>query len=381
MRSLYIHVPFCFHKCHYCDFYSLVDTRDRQAPFVERLQRELRALAPRAGGMPQRTLFVGGGTPSLLRPDLWQRLLATIHRLFNLTDPALEFTVECNPETVTPELMDILAAGGVNRVSLGAQSFNPRHLKTLERWHEPASVERAVGCARAAGIARQSVDLIFGIPGQTLADWEHDLGRALALGTTHLSCYDLTYEPNTAMTARRDRGEFPPADEDLEVAMFEVALRQTRASGLARYEVSNYAKPGHECRHNLAYWRQEDWLAAGPSASGHVRGHRWKNRARLDDYLSIDDDGFAPITDHEPPDPARAIRERIMLGLRLAEGLDAGALTASVRSEPAATRLTDAARWFAEHGWMAVESGRWRLTDAGFLFADRVASDLMRLVP
>jgi oxygen-independent coproporphyrinogen III oxidase len=391
VRSLYIHIPFCFHKCHYCDFYSLADTRDRQPIFADRLTRELAALAPWARA-PLRTIFAGGGTPSLLRIDLWRRLLEDLHRLFDLSDPGLEFTVECNPETITRELMDVLAAGRVNRVSIGAQSFDLRHLKTLERWHDPDNVERAIALSRAAGIPRQSVDLIFGIPGQTLGEWEADLRRALALGTTHVSCYDLTYEPNTAMTTRLKRGEFEPAPEDLEVEMYEATLRLTRAAGLARYEVSNYATPGDECRHNLAYWRQEQWLAAGPSASGHVAGHRWKNAPRLDDYLTTDDGGFAPISDHEPPDPARALRERIMTGLRLAEGLDTGAILADLETRspphpltpsPAHSPSARVLRLIEVHtrrGHLTSTSGRWRLTDTGFLLADGIAADLMAAI-
>ncbi|MEX2219786.1 MAG: radical SAM family heme chaperone HemW [Phycisphaerales bacterium] len=414
-RSLYIHIPFCFHKCHYCDFYSLVDTRDRQEPFVLRLERELAALAPWASGGPLDTIFVGGGTPSLLRVDLWERLLAALSGLFDLSAMGGghgEFTVECNPETVTPALMATLAGGGVNRVSIGAQSFDPRHLKTLERWHDPENVGRAVELARSAGIARQSVDLIFAIPGQTLDDWSADLGRALALGTTHVSCYSLTYEPGTAMTARLKRGEFPRADEDLEVEMHRLTLARLRAAGLERYEVSNYARPGDEARHNLAYWRQEQWLAAGPAASAHVGGHRWKNIPRLDDYLGLDDGGFAPITDHEPPDARRALAERIMTGLRLAEGLDSAAILAAAAAlapdEGATARgvlaaqqcatgdphrcAEDGERWHpssaparllaavsthAARGHLQPSPGRWRLTDAGFLFADGIAADLM----
>lgn len=384
-RSLYLHVPFCFHKCHYCDFYSIVDPRDRQKPFTERLERELAAISPWAGGEPLRTIFVGGGTPSLLRPDLWERLLASLGRLFDLSEIRAgrgEFTVECNPETVTPELMSILAGGGVDRVSIGAQSFDRRHLKTLERWHDPDNVERAVRMARDAGIARQSVDLIFAIPGQTLDDWAADLERALQLGLEHLSCYNLTYEPRTAMTARLARGEIRAADEDLEVEMYELTLRTLREHGLERYEVSNYARPGAEARHNLAYWRQEPWLAAGPSASAHVGGHRWKNVPRLDDYLDIDEDGFAPIVDHEAPDAKRAMAERIMTGLRLAEGLEAEAIlaTAADLHPTLPARLARATERKIGEGLMACSSGRWRLTDAGFLLADGIAGDLMEVL-
>jgi oxygen-independent coproporphyrinogen-3 oxidase len=386
VRSLYIHVPFCFHKCHYCDFYSLVDTRDRQAAYTDRLTRELTALSPWAVGGPLRTVFVGGGTPSLLRVDLWRRVLSVLREQFDLSEMGQagpgEFTVECNPETVSPELMDVLAGGGVNRVSIGAQSFDPRHLRTLERRHEPANVARAVEAARVAGIPRQSVDLIFGIPGQTLAEWERDLSCALALGTGHVSCYNLTYEPNTAMTARLARGEFTPADEDLEIEMHAATLRLARAAGLERYEVSNHAAPGQESLHNLAYWRQDPWLSAGPSASAHVGGHRWKNVPRLDDYLlGGDAEGFAPIVDHEPPDARRALAERIMTGLRLAEGLDGEWVlrqTSGLGIDPGpVTRAVE--RW-ASRSLMSESEGRWRLTDAGFLLADGIARDLMRLV-
>lgn len=397
VRSLYIHVPFCSHKCHYCDFYSFVDTRDQQAPFVDRLLAELESLAPFAAGAPTRSIFIGGGTPSLLRLDLWERLLARLSSLFDLSAmhapagriPRAEFTVECNPESATPELMALLASRGVNRISLGAQSFNPLHLRTLERTHNPDNIPRALEAARAAGIPRTSIDLIFAIPGQSLDEWDRDLRAALALGTTHLSCYALTYEANTPMTARLKRGEFAPADEDLEAEMFEHTVRTLRATGLHRYEVSNFAHPGHESAHNLAYWRQEQWLAAGPSASGHAwagptlraGSWRWKNTPRLGDYLAAPADQRPPITDVEPPDPARLIRERIMMGLRITEGLDAAALLADAEaaSPGAAERLRRAAHQFSERGLLRA-SDRWQLTDDGFLVCDHVAAELMRLV-
>lgn len=381
-RSLYIHVPFCFHKCHYCDFYSLVDTRDRQEPFTARLIRELAAISPWARGAPLSTVFVGGGTPSLLRPALWDRLLRALDRQFDLseirTGPG-EFTVECNPETVTPELMQVLRNGGVNRVSLGAQSFQPGHLKMLERWHDPASVPRALELARAAGIARQSLDLIFAIPGQTLDDWRRDLEAAVGLFTGHLSCYSLTYEPGTAMTARFNRGEFARAEEDTELLMHEAALEFLRGRGLDRYEVSNYARPGAECLHNLAYWRQHDWLAAGPSASAHVAGHRWKNTPRLDDYLDHDDEGFSPIIDHETPDPARAVAERLMTGLRLRDGLDLESLLADAEAARAGSgrRLRLVADRLAAEGLLVSDGPVWSPTDRGVLIADAITLDFM----
>lgn len=406
-RSLYIHVPFCVHKCHYCDFYSFVDQKDQQAAFVRRLIEELVALAPFAHGadgrpVPLRTIFIGGGTPSLLRVELWDRLLAALHEHYDLSliaanaappardgwqgklinAPAAEFTVECNPESTTAELLALLRSRGVGRVSIGAQSFHRHHLQTLERRHNPENVARAVELAREAGIARQSIDLIYAIPGQTLEEWRSDLERGVALKTTHLSCYNLTYEPNTAMTARMRAGEFVPVGEDLEADMFELTDEVLTGAGLARYEVSNYARPGHESRHNLAYWWQEQWLAAGPSASGHYAGERWKNRPALNHYLDFSDGGFAVITGHERADGARAVRERIMTGIRLVEGLEFTGVQrdAEAAAGGSAARLAATAQELASDGLLINEDGRLRVTGRGWLMADFLARRLMQCV-
>ncbi|MFT3684142.1 MAG: coproporphyrinogen-III oxidase family protein [Phycisphaerales bacterium] len=431
VRSLYIHTPFCSHKCHYCDFYSFVDEGkmgpDVQRAYVERLIGELRALAPWAKGAPLRTIFIGGGTPSLLRVELWERVLGVLWEEFDLSGiraatlppspgsagegrgegafraftktpssaaakPAApspseqgeggwEFTVECNPESASAELMSVLKAGGVTRISMGAQSFVPRHLKTLDRVHNPENVARGLENARAAGIRRQSIDLIYAIPGQTVAEWQSDLERALSLGTTHLSCYNLTYEPQTQMTARLRRGEFVPVDEDAETEMFELTSRMLEPRGLKRYEVSNYAVPGLESRHNLAYWLQEDWLAAGPSASGHVRGVRTKNVGNLRRYL--EGEGTSLLSDFEPVDEVRAVRERLMTGVRLVWGVDAAEmLAAAERVVPgAAERLTRVVAEMRGDGLLADDADRWRVNgERGWLMADWVAKQLMGAV-
>ncbi|MCX5690466.1 MAG: radical SAM family heme chaperone HemW [Planctomycetota bacterium] len=380
--SLYIHVPFCFHKCHYCDFYSIVDPRDRQEPFTTRLITELDALAPWANSQLQ-TVFIGGGTPSLLAPRLWTRLLEHLDRLFATRTISTrrggageggEFTVECNPETMTPELADILVAGGVSRVSMGAQSFNPAHLKTLERWHDPANVPKALEMTRRAGITRDSIDLIFGIPGQSMADWLSDLQTACDLGTQHLSCYGLTYEQGTAMTARLRKGEFTPADEDLEADMFDATVEFLAARGLRRYELSNFAMPGAECRHNLVYWRQGNWLAAGPAASGHIDGLRWKNTPRLDDYLGSSNTAFAPICEAESPKPRRNLVELLMTGLRLSEGLDARRVLAHADAIDAqcAPRLLAWALAQEQAGLLTTLNDRWCLTPDGMRITNTV---------
>ena len=391
VRSLYVHIPFCSHKCHYCDFYSIVDTQDRQEAFVTRLMAELSALAPLAKGSPLRTIFVGGGTPSLLRVDLWTRLLTSLSEQFDLSEiqlqaPETEFTVECNPESVTPELFDRLVAGGVTRVSMGAQSFHEDTLKRLERLHTPGAVSEAIEAARAAGIGHRSVDLIYAVPGQTTPMWRNDLETALSLPIDHVSAYNLTYEPNTAMTARLARAEFTPTAEEIEIEMFELARDLTTAAGFERYEVSNYARVGAASRHNLAYWRQDQWLAAGPSASGHAAGYRWKNTPRLDSYLGFSDEGLSMVHDVETPDARRALAERLMTGMRLAEGVEADRARAD--ADAICPGLSDELdRVAAEHaasGRLTERrdgtASRWVLTDSGVLFADGVASDFIAAV-
>lgn len=394
-------MPFCFHKCHYCDFYSIVDTQDRMEAFADALIADIErssAWARTEGSgsnhapAPLDSIFVGGGTPTLLPVEHWRRVLDALHASLDLsrmtgpTGPG-EFTVECNPETATPELMETLASGGVNRLSIGAQSFDETHLKTLERWHDPKNVGRAVSLARDAGIERISVDLIYAIPGQTVEQALSDIDRALELGTEHISAYSLTYEPGTAMTARMQRGEFPPTDEETDAEMF-VAIAEWLAShGFRRYETSNFALPGAECRHNLAYWRQRDWIAVGPSASAHIAGHRWKNAPRLGTYLSSLSSGSPPpVVDFETPDPRRALSERIMTGLRLSDGLDASAILASARriDAPLPAEVLASIRSLRRQGLLRPRGvrrlERWILTGEGELLADRIAADLMAVV-
>lgn len=355
-------MPFCFHKCHYCDFYSLVEPKgreDRQASFTDALIAELQGQSQRYRPCPE-TLFIGGGTPTLLRPELWQKLLNAM-RQAGVLEGVKEFTVEANPETVTAELMGILAGGGVNRMSMGAQSFNPDQLKTLERWHDPETVPKAMKLARDAGITNLNLDLIFAIPGQTSGTLDRDIDAALALEPTHLSCYSLIFEPNTPLTQKMKLGRISPVGEDVERAMYDQVMTRLEAAGFEHYEVSNWAKrepepvdtgsdmaggrwvmPGccsllddgylsydtadprpetqsNYCLHNLIYWHNKNWIGLGPSAASHIDGKRWKNEAHLARYLAGSPD--PPTMDHEQLPPRRRVGEQIMLGLRLRRGL------------------------------------------------------------
>lgn len=384
-RSLYLHVPFCAHKCHYCDFYSFVDSRDRQEPFVELLIRELQTLAPFVHA-PIESVFVGGGTPSMLRPDLWERLLDALRDLYAFE--SCEFTVECNPESSTRELFDALRRGGVNRVSFGAQSFDARHLQTLERLHTPGAVQRALDHAHDAGIARRSIDLIFGVPGQSLDDWARDLDTALAMRAPdgspafeHLSCYALMYEPGTAMTRRLELGHVDAIDPDLEADMAEHTVTRLREAEYERYEVSNFARAGAACTHNLAYWRQQDWLSAGPSGSAHARGARWKNVPHLTEWMdAVRATGWSTVTDLEEPEGRRNLIEWLMTGLRLTEGVSSPDARERAERIDSLDAVDACARACEDNGWLHVDDDRWSLSDAGFLHADSVVARFMSAI-
>lgn len=370
ISGVYGHIPFCFHKCHYCDFYSFVDTRDQQPAFVERLIEDVRYLGPRLG-TPLKTIFIGGGTPTLLQPHLWTRLLEAINESWPL-DADLEFTVEANPETVTPELAETLISGGVNRMSIGAQSFDPALLKQLERWHDPANVVRSVRILRDAGIDNLNLDLIFGIPTETTEQWKRDLDAALALEPEHFSCYGLMYEPNTALTKKLRQGSIARIEEDDEAAMYEATRARLTEAGYEQYEISNFARPGRACRHNLLYWRNENWWALGPSASGHVDGLRWKNVPRLGDYLARGP--LSPVVDVEQLDPTASIGEWLMLRLRMTAGIPRQELDARLAANDA---RRDTIERFVNDGLLAWRDDALRFTNEGVLLADTVLSELM----
>ena len=396
---MYLHLPFCFHKCHYCDFFSVVEPDGQDAPrqqaFTQALIGELEQRAEQAPIRP-RTLFVGGGTPTYLRQSLWEQLLDTLRRL-GILDPnqEQEFTVEANPETVTPELMQALVAGGVNRVSIGAQSFDRDSLKALERWHDPESVPRTVQIIRDAGLSNFSLDLIFAIPGQTLAMLENDLDALLALSPTHLSTYGLTYEPNTPLTAKLRVGQVSRVDEHLERDMYELIITRLEAAGYEHYEVSNWALsesgggveseraeesrlstlPLHSpytCQHNLAYWHNQNWLGVGPSAASHISGKRWRNAPNLPKYL--DGCPAPPTQDHEELDATGRFAEQLMLGLRLREGIDADWFD----NHPARRDdQCDTANEWIDLGLLQRTDGRIRLTRKGLFVADSVIAKLL----
>lgn len=371
--SLYVHVPFCTTKCGYCDFYSVAGREADADRLVRAMVTELTARRREWPAM-YRTVFVGGGTPTRLDAPALAALMDAISACDR--EPGCEFTVEANPETVDEQKLRILRSAGVNRLSLGAQSFHDSELAVLERVHDPASVERSVQMARSAGFERINLDLIFGVPGQTLASWRESLRRAVDLEPTHLACYGLTYEPKTTLTARRDRGLITPCDEGLEAEMFQTTIDWLAEAGFEQYELSNYARPGHRCKHNLCYWQNEPYLGIGPSAASYLGGRRWRNVPSLDRYVQVIEGGALAEIESETLDRLAAVRETAMLGLRLRDGIDVVAVRARFGVDPVAL-FAPLMTPHIKRGWLATDDHRIALTRSGLLFANDVMGDFL----
>ncbi len=378
IHALYVHIPFCFHKCHYCDFYSITrQTPARMDHFVDLILREADLwLTPLAKPRVRlQTLFFGGGTPSLLPLAAMRRLLEGLHKRFDLSEVG-EWTVEVNPATADLDYCRMLRGHGVDRLSFRAQSFNRAELAMLERHHEPADVVRAIEIARDADFRRLNVDLIYAIPGQDMASWDASLEAALKLGTPHVSCYNLTYEPNTPMAVRKRLGHFTATGEELELEMFHHARRRLDGAGLRAYEISNYAIPGDACQHNLIYWTGGNYIGLGPSAASHVQGHRWRNRPHLGEWETAVSADQVPAADAEILSPAQRAGELAMLMLRLMDGLNFSTFAAQTGFD-ARHLFADPIGRFAAVGLLDVDESAVRLTEKGLNVADAIAGEFL----
>ena len=316
MRHLYVHLPFCAHRCGYCDFVTVTGRHELHEAYVDALLHEL---AEEHDGSPVETIFLGGGTPTYTA-------LLELLRLLGALPPARELTVEANPETVTPELARELRDAGVNRVSLGAQSFEPKLLEVLERQATPVDVERAFGCFRDAGFANISLDLIYGIPGQTPEQLAADLARAVALGPEHISAYELEAKPGTRFTVAHG-AELERQAEQME-DYFERVVSTLTGAGYRWYETANFCLDGKRAEHNLGYWLGRDYLGVGVGAVSTLGGERRRNTPKLARYLQGHFDREIEVLDD-----ATRTRERVMLGLRLDEPLPVGGLRGALDAE------------------------------------------------
>jgi oxygen-independent coproporphyrinogen-3 oxidase len=368
-----VHIPFCAHKCGYCDFASLAGVDHLADHYLAALEREFEMELDE----PQEveTIYVGGGTPTRLNAVQLARLTTMIRRWL-IQVPGGEWTVEANPGTLDAEKADVLARAGVNRISLGAQSFHSELLRVLERQHGRFEVQAAVETVRPR-FPRWSLDLIFGVPGSTLADWSDDLETAIGFEPRHLSCYGLVFEKGTALWNQRQSGQIQPLDEEVERQMYEVTIERLAAAGLEMYEISNFAVPGDESRHNLAYWANDAYFGFGVGAARYVRGVRSVNTRDLTAYLRRIERGERARGPSEELGAEERARETAVLMLRRIQtgikrddfsrrtGFDLDALLGATINR------------FEEQGYLDDDGQRVRLTREGLFLADRVFCELI----
>ena len=332
--SIYIHIPFCVRKCAYCDFTSFPGRGAQMEAYLSAVCREMRAQAAFFGRRRVRTVFLGGGTPTLMTGEQAQQLFDALRACFDLA-PDAEITMEGNPGTVTAQSLAAYRAAGVNRLSLGVQSLDDGLLRAIGRIHTAAQAREAVSMARAAGFENVSLDLMLGLPGQSAAQWEQTLAEALALAPEHLSCYSLIVEEGTPLSAQLERGECAPLpDEDVLCRMDEITAQLTAQAGFARYEVSNYARPGRECRHNIVYWACEPYLGLGCAAHSDMDGRRFYNPSDWAGYLRMaQSDTTVREAEGESTRQERMF-ERMMMGLRMVRGVDCARFARDFGAQP-----------------------------------------------
>ncbi len=376
--GLYIHIPFCETKCGYCDFYSVpVKDRDTSA-LVTSVIKEIDCRSGRFRDEVM-TVFIGGGTPTLLPFDQLAALLDATKR--NLTsNHIVEFTVEANPATIDKAKANLLVEAGVTRVSLGAQSFLETELETLERLHSPSDIGPSVANLRQAGIEQLNLDLIFGIPGQTKDSLAYSLRCALALEPNHLACYGLTYEPATRLTAMRDAGKVKPCEENLEADQYLLVVDTLEDANYLQYETSNFAKPGCQCQHNLIYWNNSAYIGVGPSAAGCFDGRRYKNMSDIGGYIRAMDEHHHAEAESEVLSREMMAMELVMMQLRLNQGLSINDFRRRVGTCPLDMFHAVLAR-LVELNKISIDDTHIALTREGRLVGDRVIAELAAVIP
>lgn len=380
--GLYVHIPFCTHICPYCDFNTYAGQESRIPDYVEALRREMTIWSPRFANRAASSIFFGGGTPSLLKPDQIGSLIASSRQAFDVAADA-EITIEANPNDISEPMCTELLEAGVSRISIGAQTLDHRGLRVLGRLHEADQVGAAAAAARAAGFTNVSLDFIYGWPGQTLAQWQDDLDRVLsgAVGGSppdHLSLYGLIVEPGTPMADAVTRGILRPVDNDTAADFFEAAISTLAGHGWTHYEIANWAaRPELASRHNALYWRNGDYAGIGAGAHGHAGNARIMNQPSPRRYISLLSSGTSPATNSESIDERTAMGETMMLGLRLLrDGVSISAFRArhgrSIHEVFGATlsRLETI-------GTLEVDEDRVRLTGRGALLANSVCAEFL----
>ena len=376
--AFYIHIPYCVKRCGYCDFNTYTPSELKIATglsevsnsYIDLLLLEIKQAKAQVGSASVPSIFFGGGTPSLMEPFDIGRVITQIRQEFDLNSDA-EITMECNPDTVTKENLAAFREVGVNRVSFGMQSAVPHVLATLDRTHNPENLLQVTTWAKEVGFSQISVDLIYGTPGETLADWQKSIHAALALPITHISAYALIIEEGTKLAAQIKRGEVAPVDDDLAAEKYLLADKAFTAAGFQWYELSNWAKPDSLSKHNLAYWLGENWWGAGPGAHSHLNGKRFWNVKHPNLYKEKIQSNLSPIADSEVLEEIQIASEKLMLSLRLPSGVEKESLNQDQISE-----LSD----YVESGHLDLlnwNQGRATLTLEGRLIADQILRQIL----
>jgi len=318
--GIYLHIPYCLHKCGYCDFNSHPENREEAEIYVAALLSEIDHYAPQLAGKSITTVFFGGGTPTLLPPASLDKILGRVKNRFNLSSDC-EITIEANPATIKQETLAQIRSSGFNRISIGVQSFDADELKLLERVHNEEEIHTTIERARLAGFDNLSLDLMFGLPGQSPEKWHSHLQQALAKKPDHISAYSLTIEPATSFFKLQERGLLNLPDEEIQLTMFQDTINTLQAAGYDQYEISNYARPGFESRHNLNYWDNGEYLGLGAGASSYLNGERFKNTNQPSRYIREVQAEGAAVESTEKLELLHAMGETIMLGLRRLKGI------------------------------------------------------------
>lgn len=372
MTGLYIHIPFCASRCVYCGFYSTTLPALRDA-YVDALCQELTL---RAEELPAdeaiTTIYLGGGTPSQLTTDQLDRLFSYIYKVYR--SQPVEVTMECNPDDITPAFADWIAQSPIDRISMGAQTFSDDRLRLLRRRHTAAEVRRATTLLRQAGIRNISIDLMFGFPGETLADWEQDIDEALRLGVEHISAYSLMYEEGTTLHRWLSEGRIQEIDDDLSLRMYDCLVDRLTAAGYRHYEISNFALPQRESRHNSSYWRDVPYMGLGASAHSFDGRQRSWNVADIETYIAAIGRGERPCT-VEALDPDTHYEDVVLTSLRTAEGIDLGKIRRDFGSQRLDFLLA-AADQDLRQGYLVREDDHLRLTRRGLYLSDGITARL-----
>lgn len=371
--GIYIHIPFCRSKCDYCDFYSLAGRDDRMDQYQKALLFHIKETALLAQDFPVDTIYIGGGTPSYYGAKRLKELLGVIRKLYKVEKDA-EVTVECNPDSVDVKSLKILRKAGVNRLSMGMQSANACELERIHRIHTPQQVNEAATAARKAGFTNLSLDLIYGLPGQTMDSWKATVEHALSLIPQHLSCYGLKVEEGTPLAARVAQGEVLP-DDDQQADLYLWTVGRLERAGYPQYEISNFAKPGFASRHNLRYWLTQPYIGFGPGAHSDFGGRRYSFVRDLDAYIQGVLQGGDIIDESEIIPKRERCGEYLMLRLRTVQGINEQEYRSTYFMDfaPLQARLEQ----FRAQGWAEQTDGRWHFTPKGFLLSNQLIGDLL----